>query len=68
MGFEDSSLTPSACGMLQILSARLMQLKELLAENLFNKAWHSLATQFSQVSKILLKKSCVYFNFQSFSF
>lgn len=55
MGFEDSSLTPSACGMLQILSARLMQLKELLAENLFNKAWHSLATQFSQVSRLIIK-------------
>jgi hypothetical protein len=61
MGFEDSSLTPSACGMLQILSARLMQLKELLAENLFNKAWHSLATQFSQVSKIIIKHSIMWF-------
>jgi len=50
---EESSLTPSACGMLQVLSARLLKLKELLAENLFNKAWHSLASQLSQVvSKI----------------
>jgi hypothetical protein len=48
---EESSLTPSACGMLQVLSARLMQLKDLLAETLFAKAWHSLASQLCQVSR-----------------
>ncbi|XP_059489924.1 RAD50-interacting protein 1 [Neocloeon triangulifer] len=48
MTSDENTLTPSACEMMQILSARLLQLKELLAESSFNKAWHSLATHLSQ--------------------
>jgi hypothetical protein len=51
------SLTASACAMFQVLSARLLQLQELLAHSLFSRAWQSLAEQLAQVL-IKLKIEC----------
>ncbi|KAF4522534.1 hypothetical protein B566_EDAN009982 [Ephemera danica] len=45
---EERSLTPSACGMFRVLSARLLELQDLLSEKLFTRTWQSLAGQLSQ--------------------